>query len=42
MVHLRSRAAGNGSTSGTVFQLFLPDDPTLTAEPPMQIAEAAS
>lgn len=42
MVHLRSRAAGNGSTSGTVFQLFLPDDPTLTIEPPMQIAETAS
>jgi signal transduction histidine kinase len=42
MVHLRSRPAGNGSTSGTVFQLFLPDDPTLTVEPPMQIAEAAS
>jgi PAS domain S-box-containing protein len=42
MVHLRSRPAGNGSTSGTVFQLFLPDDPTLTVEPPMQIAEAVS
>ncbi len=42
MVHLRSRAAGNGLTSGTVFQLFLPDDPTLAVEPPMQIAEAAS
>jgi PAS domain S-box-containing protein len=42
MVHLRSRPAGSGPSSGTVFQLFLPDDPTLTVEAPLQTAEATS
>lgn len=31
MVHVRSRAAANGRPSGTVFQLFFPDDETLAA-----------
>lgn len=29
LVHVRSRAAASGKPSGTVFELFLPDDPTL-------------
>jgi PAS domain S-box-containing protein len=29
MVHLRSRTAGDGNSSGTVFQIFLPDDASL-------------
>ncbi len=32
-VRVRSRAATGGKTSGTVFQLFLPDNPMLTAAP---------
>lgn len=32
-VRVRSRIAGTHSSSGTVFQLFLPDDENLTAEP---------
>jgi PAS domain S-box-containing protein len=31
MVRVRSRAAGSERTSGTVFQIFLPDDETLSA-----------
>ncbi|HEY1987770.1 MAG TPA: ATP-binding protein [Terracidiphilus sp.] len=31
IVHVRSRAGGPGDTSGTVFQIFLPDDEKLTA-----------
>ena len=31
MVRVRSRAAGSGHPSGTVFQIFLPDDETLLA-----------
>ena len=31
MVRVRSRAIGSGSPSGTVFQIFLPDDETLSA-----------
>jgi len=31
MVRVRSRAEGEGAASGTVFQLFFPDDPNLTA-----------
>jgi len=31
LVHVRSRTAAQGKTSGTVFQLFIPDDPNLTA-----------
>jgi signal transduction histidine kinase len=30
LVHLRSRAAQPGKSSGTVFQLFIPDDENLT------------
>ena len=30
VVHLRSRTSARGKASGTVFQLFLPDDPNLT------------
>ena len=31
LVHVRSRIAQEGKTSGTVFQLFIPDDPNLPA-----------
>ena len=31
IVHLRSRTASAGKSSGTVFQIFLPDDPDQTA-----------
>jgi signal transduction histidine kinase/HAMP domain-containing protein len=31
LVHVRSRTAAQGKTSGTVFQLFIPDDPNLAA-----------
>ena len=31
LVHVRSRAASRGGPSGTVFQLFLPDNQDLTA-----------
>jgi signal transduction histidine kinase len=31
LVHVRSRTAAQGKTSGTVFQLFIPDDPGLAA-----------
>jgi PAS domain S-box-containing protein len=31
LVHVRSRTAAPEKTSGTVFQLFIPDDPLLTA-----------
>jgi signal transduction histidine kinase/HAMP domain-containing protein len=40
LVHVRSRAAAQGKTSGTVFQLFIPDDPNMTA-PAEQTATAA-
>ncbi len=33
LVHVRSRAAGNGQGSGTVFHLFLPDDESLASRP---------
>ena len=33
LIHVRSRAAAQGAPSGTVFQLFIPDDPKLTAAP---------
>jgi PAS domain S-box-containing protein len=32
LVHVRSRTAAEGKASGTVFQLFLPDDPHLAAQ----------
>ena len=41
LVHLRSRAAAPGNSSGTVFQIFIPDDPNLTPAPTEQ-AEAAA
>lgn len=40
MVRVRSRAAGYGGATGTVFQLFFLDDPNLTA-PARQTAAAA-
>ena len=40
LVHVRSRTAAQGKTSGTVFQLFFPDDPNLVA-PVKQTAAAA-
>lgn len=33
LIHLRSRIAQPGKASGTVFQLFIPDDENLTATP---------
>lgn len=30
LVHVRSRTAAQGKNSGTVFQIFIPDDPNLT------------
>jgi signal transduction histidine kinase len=30
LIHVRSRIAQPGKSSGTVFQVFLPDDPGLT------------
>jgi signal transduction histidine kinase len=41
LVHMRSRTAAQGKTSGTVFQIFLPDDPNLTNAPTGQAAAAA-
>jgi signal transduction histidine kinase/HAMP domain-containing protein len=40
LVHVRSRSAAQGKTSGTVFQIFIPDDQNLTA-PAKQTAAAA-
>jgi signal transduction histidine kinase len=40
IVHLRSRAARDGTASGTVFQIFLPDDPSLF-EPEAKPAETS-
>ena len=37
LIHVRSRSAVSGKTSGTVFQFFIPDDPNLVA-----VAEPAS
>jgi len=33
LVHLHSRTAQNGAKSGTVFSIFIPDDPGLGAAP---------
>jgi signal transduction histidine kinase len=41
LVHVRSRTAAQGTPSGTVFELFFPDDPNLTASP-AQIAPATA
>jgi PAS domain S-box-containing protein len=40
LVHVRSRPAGQNGPSGTVFQLFFPDDPGLAAKPRQAIAAA--
>jgi signal transduction histidine kinase len=42
LVHLRSRMAKDGMPSGTVFQLFIPDDPELTVETSKQAMMAAN
>ena len=41
LVHVRSRAAQAGKPSGTVFQIFLPDDPELTATAKQVVAATA-
>jgi len=41
LAHVRSRTAAQGS-SGTVFQLFFPDDPNLTAAARQTVASAAA
>jgi len=33
MIHLRSRPIGGEKSSGTVFQIYIPDDPNLSANP---------
>jgi signal transduction histidine kinase len=38
LVHVRSRAGGPGSPSGTVFQIFLPDNENLVVMPRTSIA----
>ena len=40
MVHVRSRAAGSGQPSGTVFQIFLPDDGALSHAAEQAAAQA--
>jgi PAS domain S-box-containing protein len=40
LMHVRSRTAAQGKSSGTVFQFFIPDDPNLPP-PPAQAADAA-
>jgi len=41
LVHLRSRSASKGQASGTVFQIFIPDDPKQSA-PAEESAEVAA
>jgi PAS domain S-box-containing protein len=41
LVHVRSRTVESGKPSGTVFQIFLPDDPSMTAAA-TQAAEAVA
>jgi PAS domain S-box-containing protein len=41
LVHVRSRTALEGLTSGTVFEIFIPDDPNLTV-PQKRVAAATS
>jgi signal transduction histidine kinase/HAMP domain-containing protein len=41
LIHVRSRPAVAGQTSGTVFQIFIPDDPNLAA-PSKQIVSASA
>ena len=33
LIHVRSRTVAQGAPSGTVFQIFIPDDPSLTPAP---------
>jgi len=40
-IHVRSRTAALGAPSGTVFQLFIPDDPKLAASPAQTAAAMA-
>jgi signal transduction histidine kinase len=39
LIHVRSRTASADRHSGTIFQIFIPDDPNLTA-PPKQVVSA--
>jgi PAS domain S-box-containing protein len=41
LIHVRSRTAAAGGRSGTVFQIFIPDDPNL-ASPAKQMATASA
>jgi PAS domain S-box-containing protein len=41
IVHVRSREAGKSAASGTIFHLFLPDDPTLSSTARANVAAAA-
>jgi signal transduction histidine kinase len=41
LVHVRSRTAAQGKTSGTVFQIFIPDNPDLAAQAKQMAASAA-
>ena len=41
IIHVRSRTAGSGKTSGTVFQFFIPDDPALFTAPEPAAASVA-
>ena len=40
IIHLRSRAASEGGASGTVFQMFFPDNEELTSGMPLQMQAA--
>jgi signal transduction histidine kinase len=42
LVHLRSRTAMAGQAGGTVFQIFIPDDPSLAAQVRPATATAAA
>jgi signal transduction histidine kinase len=33
LIHVRSRTSLHGQSSGTVFSIFIPDDPNLSAAP---------
>jgi signal transduction histidine kinase len=41
IVHVRSRPEIAGPDSGTVFSIFIPDDPDLVAVPPAAVASEA-
>jgi signal transduction histidine kinase len=41
VVHVRSKAGGPGTPSGTVFQIFLPDNEKLISLPRPSTAEAS-